>query len=288
MVYVLALVSAVFYGSADFIGGLASRRASMFTVVTISQSAGLAALLLALPFLGPSDPRAWDFVWGAFAGLAGGFGIALLYRALAIGTMGVVAPTTAVCAVALPVLVRVALGDRLPTLVAAGIVLALAAIVMLGQESTHPDPPAAPVSRAGVPAGLWLALASGVAIGLFFLLLSHARQESGLWPLVAARVAGVPCFAVIALTTTGSLRIAGGGVWLVIFGGTLDMLANVLYLLATRHGDLSVAVTLSSLYPASTVALARIVLKERLSMWQKIGIVGALVAVVLIVRGGAS
>jgi len=286
MVYLLALLSAAFYGAADFTGGFASRRAPMFTVVTISQSAGLFSLLAVLPLLGPASPIGADYAWGAASGIAGGFGIGLLYRALAIGTMGVVAPTTSVCAVVLPVLAGFLRGEQLPALVTTGIVLAVVAIVLLGQESAHPDHPAPRPAQYGLPSGMWHALASGVAIGCFFLLLANARAEAGLWPLVAARLAGVPCFAAIVVVTGVSFRLPRGLAWLVIGGGVLDMLANVLYLLATRYGSLAVAVTLVSLYPASTVLLARVVLRERLSGLQLMGIGGALVAVLLIVRGG--
>lgn len=286
MVYFLALLSAAFYGAADFTGGFASRRASMFSVVTISQFTGLLSLLLLLPLLGPASPQAADFTWGAASGIAGGFGVGLLYRALAIGTMGVVAPTTSVCAVVIPVLASLVRGERLPWLVGAGILLAVVAIVLLGQESAHPDHPAPRPPQYGLPSGMWHALASGVAIGFFFLFLANAKADAGLWPLVAAKLAGVPCFAVIVVATRNSFRLPRGLAWLVIAGGVLDVLANVLYLLSTRYGSLAVAVTLSSLYPASTVLLARIVLRERLSRLQALGMVGALVAVVLIVRGG--
>jgi drug/metabolite transporter (DMT)-like permease len=258
----------------------------MFAVVTISQCSGLVALLLALPFLAPASPRPSDLAWGAAAGLAGSFGVGLLYRALALGTMGVVAPTTSVCAVVIPVLAGVALGDRPGATVSAGIALAVVAIMLLGQESTHPDHPPSSPPRGGLPAGMWHALASGVAIGCFFLLLSRARPEAGLWPLVGSRSAGVPIFAAIALTTGSSFRMPGSLGWFLVFGGALDMLANVLYLLATRSTELAIAVTLASLYPASTVVLARVVLKERLSRLQMLGMVGALVAVVLIVQNG--
>ena len=285
MVYLLALLSAAFYGAADFTGGFASRRAPMFSVVTISQLAGLLSLLPVLPLLGPASPHTGDFAWGAASGVAGGFGVGLLYRALAIGTMGVVAPTTSVCAVVIPVLASVWRGERLPPLVGAGIALAVVAIVLLGQESAHPDHPAPRPPQYGLPSGMWHALASGVAIGFFFLLLANAKADAGLWPLVAARVAGIPCFAAIVVATGHSFKLPRGLGWLVIGGGVLDMLANVLYLLATRYGSLAVAVTLCSLYPASTVVLARVVLRERLSRLQVVGMVGALVAVLLIVQG---
>jgi drug/metabolite transporter (DMT)-like permease len=286
MVYLLALVSAACYGAADFIGGYTSRRASMFAVVTLSQFSGLVSLLLVLPFLPPATPLVSDFGWGAGAGLAGSIGVGLLYRALAIGTMGVVAPTTSVCAVVIPVLAGLALGDRPAAMVSAGIALAVVAIALLGQESTHPDHPASSGPRGILPAGMWHALASGVAIGCFFLLLSRARSESGLWPLVASRCAGVPLFAALAVTTGAPFRVPHPLRWLLVLAGSLDMLANVLYLVATRSSDLAVAVTLVSLYPASTVLLARAVLKERLSRLQVVGMMGALVAVLLIVSGG--
>jgi drug/metabolite transporter (DMT)-like permease len=286
MVYLLALLGAAFYGAADFIGGYASRRASMFAVVTLSQLSGLLSLLLALPFLPSSSPHASDFVWGGAAGLAGCFGVGLLYRALAIGTMGVVAPTTSVCAVVIPVLAGMAFGHRPGTMVSLGIALAVVAIVLLGQESTHPDHPESSPPQGGLPAGMWHALASGVAIGCFFLLLSRARPDAGLWPLVASRSAGIPIFALIAVATGASFRMPGRLTWLLVLGGALDMLANVLYLLASHASELAIAVTLVSLYPASTVALARIVLSERLSRPQIVGMVGALVAVALIVQGG--
>jgi drug/metabolite transporter (DMT)-like permease len=286
MVYILALLSAVFYGAADFTGGFASRRAPMFTVVTISQLAGLVSLLAVLPFLGAASPAAAAVGWGAASGIAGGFGVALLYRALAVGTMGVVAPTTSVMAVVIPVLASLLRGEDMPVLVLGGIGLAVVAIVLLGQESAHPDHPVPRPPRYGLPSGMWHALASGVAIGFFFLLLANAHANAGLWPLVAARVAGIPCFAAIVVATGASFRLPPSVVWLVIGGGALDMLANVLYLLATRYGSLAVAATLVSLYPASTVALARLVLKERLSRLQMVGMFGALIAVALIVQGG--
>jgi len=186
----------------------------------------------------------------------------------------------------IPVLAGFARGEHLPAPVTTGIVLAVVAIVLLGQESAHPDHPAPRPPQYGLPSGMWHALASGVAIGFFFLLLANARSEAGLWPLVAARVAGIPVFAAIVVATGASFRLPRGLGWLVIGGGVLDMLANVLYLLATRYGSLAIAVTLVSLYPASTVLLARVVLRERLSRLQMIGMAGALVAVLLIVRGG--
>jgi drug/metabolite transporter (DMT)-like permease len=293
MLVVLALTSAAMYGAADFLGGLASRRASAIAIVVISQLSGLVALLLVLPLLPPSSPVRADWVWGAAAGVAGGVGVALLYRALAIGSMAVVAPITAVCAVTVPVAVSIALGERPATGTIAGIALALVSIVLVSQQ--RPDPtvvavaqdfsPAAPAGS-GIPArasGIGIAFASGVAIGLFFLALARTRADAGLWPLVAARSMSFGLFAVFALVTHRPMRVPSKVLTIAVAGGLLDMLANVLYLLASRYGPLSIVVTLSSLYPASTVLLARTVLGERLSAIQITGIVCALAAVLLIV-----
>ena len=286
MLYVLALASAGTYGAADFLGGLASRRASAIAIVVVSQCAGLVSLLLVLPLLPASSPAPNDWLWGAAAGVAGGTGVALLYRALAISSMAIAAPITAVCAVTLPVAVSFALGERPGTGPLAGIALALASIVLVSQQSTTPDATVAQDFSPAVPArasGVGTALASGVAIGLFFLAVARIRVEAGLWPLVAARGVSVALFAALAVVARRSVRMPTGVTAIAVAGGILDMLANVLYLVASRYGPLSIVVTLTSLYPASTVLLARTVLGERLTTLQVIGVICALAAVLLLV-----
>jgi drug/metabolite transporter (DMT)-like permease len=291
MLVVLALVSAATYGAADFLGGLASRRAGAIAIVVVSQCAGLLSLLVVLPFLPAASPAASDWLWGAAAGVTGGTGVALLYRALAITSMAIAAPITAVCAVTLPVAVSMALGERPGTGPLAGIALALASIVLVSQQDTRDSSPAegsTPLVAQGFSpvhhsSGIATALASGVAIGLFFLAVAQMRPEAGLWPLIAARGVSVSLFAAMAVMTKRSLRMPPSVIRIAVAGGVLDMLANVLYLVASRYGPLSIVVTLSSLYPAGTVLLARTVLGERLSWPQVIGIICALVAVVLIV-----
>ena len=280
MLLILALASAAFYGAADFLGGLASRRASAIAVVVIAQLSGLIALGLLLPFLPPSTPGHDDWMWGAAAGITGGIGVALLYRALAMGSMAIIAPITAVCAVIVPVAASIAFGERPGTGAVAGIALAIIAIVLVSQQS----PSASPL-RGGMAEtrGAGTALASGVAIGLFFLTLAQVNADAGMWPLLTARAVSSVLFAILALVARRSMRMPQQVVTIAVAGGLLDILANVLYLLATRHGPLSMVVTLSSLYPASTVLLARVVLGERLSRVQTAGIVCALAAVMLIV-----
>jgi drug/metabolite transporter (DMT)-like permease len=282
----LALASAIFYGAGDFFGGLTARRANTTAAVLVSQSAGLVVLLVILPFLPAATLRAGDLVWGAVAGVAGGIGVALLYRALAIGTMAVVAPVTAVCAVAIPVAASVLSGDRVSPLAGAGIATAIVAIVLV----SHPPREAADeraAAASGRPRGVLLALMSGVAIGIFFLALARTSPEGGVFPLVAARTASVGLFAIFAAAGRVVVRMPARTMALALIGGTLDMTANGLYLVSTHSGVLSITATLASLYPASTIVLARLVLGERLSPWQAVGIVCALVAIVLIVSGAA-
>ena len=279
MPFLLALASAVFYGSADFLGGVVSRRLAAIPVVLISQAAGLVVVLVLLPLMPASSATRADLGWGAAAGLTGGIGVGLLYYALAIGTMSVVAPTTAVAAVAIPVVTSIALGERPGLLAIVGIVLGVGAIVLVSQPSSTN---AAPVR----PRGIGTALAAGVAIGLFFLTLAQTSAAAGLWPLVAARCVSVSLVGLVALARRSSLRMSASLGALTILGGLLDMMANALYMLAAQMGSLSLVVTLSSLYPATTVLLARSVFGERLSGWQWVGVVCALVAVVLIVAGG--
>ncbi len=286
MVYLLAIGSALLYGAADFTGGLTTRRAGAIPVVILSQSSGLILVALMLPLLPHASPARLDLLWGAAAGLTGGIGVALLYRALAIGTMAVVAPTTAVCAVTIPVLVAVLLGERPVPLAVAGIFLGIVSIVLVSRQSAAGPEPTVPVGSGRYPAGVGTALASGVAIGFFFLALAQTNAEAGMWPLLVARVVSVLLFGAVAIAGRRSIRMPGRVVALAVVCGIIDMLANALYMLAAQQGPLSIVVTLSSLYPASTVLLARIVLGERLNPWQLSGVGCALAAVVLIVSGG--
>lgn len=283
MAYLLALLSAGFYGAADFTGGLATRRATAIPVVLLSQACGLVLVALALPLLPAATPSTADLLWGAAAGFAGGIGVALLYRALAVGTMSVVAPTTAVAAVALPVLTSIALGERPGWLAIVGILLGIVSIVLVSRQAApaHSQIGGSPDR----PSGVGPALIAGIGIGVFLLALAQTRREAGMWPLLTDRIASVAFFAIVAVVGRRSLRMPVNLAALAIGGGALDMIANALYLLAVRIGPLSPVVTLSSLYPASTVLLARAILGERLSPWQIVGVVTALVAVVLIVSG---
>jgi drug/metabolite transporter (DMT)-like permease len=274
---VLALGSAVVYGTADFLGGLASRRASSsFGVVALSQAVGLVALLGLLPWLG-GPVSASDLAWATAAGLAGASGLVIFFRALATGVMSVIAPVTAVTAAAVPVLVGLLSGNRLDAWAAVGIALALVAVILVSAEG------GLSALRSARPASLTPALLAGLAFGVFFVLLDRTSADAGLTPLVAARLASMALAVTVGLVTRQSLRLPRATVPVVVLSGVADMAANALFLLATQQpGQLAITGVLASLYPVSTVILAQAVLRERLVGAQLAGLVAAVVAIVLI------
>ena len=297
----LGLLAALLYGAADFIGGLASRRSSTFSVVVISQAAGLLLFFILLPLLPHAAAARSDFGWGLAAGVSGGIGIVLLYRGLAIGRMSMVSPVTAVLAALIPLAAGLLRHERPSALSLTGVALALVAVVLVS-ASQHPSEPAPhggergldptagqPLARARIlgtwPPGLIEALLSGVAIGGFLLFLAQSSHSAGLWPLAAARVSSIVLFSVIALAARRPLKPQPRSLTPIVGAGVLDMSANACYLLATRHGLLSLVVVLASLYPASTVLLARLVLNERLTSTQMAGVGCSLAAIALIAGG---
>jgi drug/metabolite transporter (DMT)-like permease len=272
----LALASAVVYGAADFCGGLASRRATAFAVVVVSQAAGLLLLLTLLPWLG-GDATTADLAWGAASGVAGAAGLVLFYRALADGVMSVVAPVTAVTAAAVPVVVGLGIGDRIGPAAALGIALALVAVVLVAAEEGLAS------LRSARPGNLVPALAAGAGFGFFFVLLDRTGDDAGLTPLVAARVVSVAFVVALALMSRRSLAVPRAALPIVLLAGVGDMSANALFLLATQTGgQLAITGVLASLYPVSTVVLAQLLLRERLVGTQLAGLATAVTAVVLI------
>lgn len=278
MAVVLALGAALAYGSADFMGGLVSRRTAPLAVALGAQLSGLGVLVLALPLLGPSSMHPSDLAWGGLAGLFGGFGIVALYHVLARGPMSVVAPTTALSAAVVPILAGLVQGDRPGPLVALGMGVSFVAVLLITREGGK--------AGSGGPAGwpvLAGALASGAVFGLFFVSLDQAGDHAGLWPLLGARLVSVPALGLLVWHRRQPLRwSAPGVVRVVIFAGALDMGANIAYLVALRHGMLPVVAAVAGLYPASTVLLARTRLGERLRGIQVAGLVVAACAAVLI------
>ena len=281
MASLLALLAAVFYGAADFLGGITTRRATMIGAVLVTQGAGLAVLLLVTPLLPDAHLTRTDVIFGALGGITGSVGVGLLYLALAIGPMSVVAPVTAVCAAIVPLGVGLMLGERPDPWAALGVLLALIAVALLSQTETAGDERHAAPSRLGQ--GIRVALASGVAVGLFFVAVAQTTADAVMWPLAISRVVSLTMFLALAVATGRPAGVPRAAVAPALACGALDMLANALYLVAVRQGQLGLVATLASLYPASTVLLARIVLGERLGAWQQLGVAGAVGAIVLIV-----
>lgn len=271
----LGLLAAACYGAADFFGGLATRRSSLLAVAVVSQAAGFALIAIAMPFFhGKATPTA--LLSGAYAGVCGGIGIALLYHALSIGKMGVVSPITAVLAAAVPVVAGIVRGEQLSLWQSGGIVLALIAVVLISL-TTEPDGQLE-FSTAGVKE----AIVSGVVLGGFYIFLARGGSGAGLYPLVTARFASTALLLLVALASRKAFVPPRKLTGVVLLVGALDMTANCLYVLATYAGYLSVAAVLTSLYPGSTVILARFVVGERLSLLQKTGVGFALAGVALI------
>ena len=277
---VLSLACALTYGAADYFGGLASRRATMFAVVLISQSAGLIALLAVLPFLG-GHAGGRDYALGAIGGVFGAGGIALLYRGLAIGRMGVVSPITAVLAALTPVLYALARGDRSTLITGFGMAGALVAVVLISR-GPHSDEVGSLDWRLGLPPGVAEAVGSGIVLGGFFIALSAIDRGAGLAPLVSARLASIATIGLGAVALRQTLAAPRNVLPTILVSGVLDMTANVFFVLAARSGMLSIVAVVSSLYPAATIALAGMFLHERLTPVQWAGVGCALAGVALI------
>jgi drug/metabolite transporter (DMT)-like permease len=294
----------------DFVGGLASRRVAALRVVLVSYPVALTLLAVLAVIIGGeiSTPA---FVWGGLCGISQAFGVWWFYAALGAGPISVVSPLTAILVAGVPVGVGLALGERPSHLAYAGIALALVAVVLVSREVV--DEPLArresgtdePLARreSGTDEPLarresgtheqhrfttkvaWLTVGSGLAFGLNFVLIDQAPVEARLWPLVFARVSASVLVLVIA-AVSGNLSVPSGmPLRLALAAGVLDTIANVAMLLALQASLLSLAGVLISLYPAATVALAMVVLKERVTRWQVAGMVLALGSVAMIASG---
>jgi drug/metabolite transporter (DMT)-like permease len=272
---VCSLISAALYGGADFMGGIAAKRSTILSVAVISQAAGTVVLVAATPFFG-GHPSLSDLAWGLLGGVFGGAGISLLYHALSIGKMGVVSPITAVLAAIVPVAVGVVRGDPLHWFQLAGIGCAFVAVALISfsREPTG--------EREFATKGVKEAILSGIAIGGFFLVLGLSRSSAGMDTLLAARVGSSLFLLLLAGVTRTTLRPSPGSLGTLLLIGAVDMTANILFVVAAQTGALAISAVLTSLYPASTVFLARAVLKERLQLSQKIGVGLALAGVALI------
>ncbi|MBG6059414.1 drug/metabolite transporter (DMT)-like permease [Cryobacterium sp. MP_M5] len=297
----LGLIGALIFGSADFLGGLAAKRMSSMLVTAVAAASGLAALLVALPFVGGVwSPQA--VFWGALSGVSGAVAISLLYACLAIGPMSILSPLTAVVSAVVPMVAGLAGGDRLAPIGYWALGLALVAVVLVGFV---PEKGAVRPSTVGV----LMALGSGAMIGAFMVMIDLTPDDSGLVPLVLNRaVNGTIMFVLVGGLALAGLRrrrmpavpaaarsqAAGApafssapplrrptllvGLRLAAACGVVDVIANFLLLLGMRAGDLSVMSVLTAMYPAGTILLAAVVLRERIAPVQWLGLALALAA----------
>lgn len=281
----LGLLGAFVYGSADFLGGLAARRIGPLRTTAVGAVAGLALLMLALPVVG----GAWSAAavgWGALSGVVGTVAVALLYACLAIGPMSILSPLTALVSALVPLTWGLLGGDRFEPVGYVAIGLALVAVVLVGfvpeKGAVRPTPRA-----------LGMAVAAGAMIGVFLILLDQTPPESGVVPLIANRLANAAVmWTVVAVAAggagaplqppAGGMRLEPRGAGVAAAGGVLDATANLLILIALRLGDLATVSVLTALYPAGTILLAAVVLRERVAPVQWVGLVLAIVAAALL------
>ena len=286
-----ALSSSLCWGVGDFIGGLQARRVSLLRVILVSQAAGLVVLVVVVAVRGMGPPDVVKMLPAVAGGVAGIAALSAFYRALAIGTMSVVAPISAT-GVAVPVIVGVAGGERPAVLQLAGILAASVGVVLVSRESA---PGLAP--KEGARASVALALLAALGFGSFFVGLRISARVDLVWALVSSRGAAVAALLAAGIVLSWvrerplpdvrAAAVPGGSAVLpaLLLIGFLDLSANLLYALATRRGLLSVVAVAASLYPLTTVLLARVVLGERVRRIQEVGIAAALAGVVLIAVG---
>lgn len=286
----VGLLGALVYGSADFVGGIASKRISPIRVTAIGGVSGLVVLLVAYLVIGGEwSTRA--VLLGALSGVSGSLAIVLLYACLAIGPMSILSPVTAVVSAIVPMVAGVFRGERLHTIGYVALLLALVAVVLVGFV------PEKGAVRPSVRA-LAMAVVSGGLIGLFLIIVDLTPEDSGVVPLIANRtVSSVIMFAVVGgLILFGRKRApdaAGSpigflsrgwraGFWLAALGGAIDASANAILLFGLRLGELTIQSVLTALYPAGTIILAAVLLRERIAPVQIVGLVLALVAAALL------
>ncbi len=285
-----AILSSVCFGTGDFIGGVAAKRTGMIFIMLANQLAALATLLLVAWIASSFWLSRSDLELSVLAGISTSIGIPLLYRGLSIGPMSIVAPVTALVAILLPVIYGIAaLGEAPAWLTLLGFVIAGLAVFLLGGGDRVFDALRPANGRRTTPLRAFAyALGSGICIATFYVAMKRCSAESGLWPLVAARCVAGLLIASLALVRRGHQPIGWPGpglASLVLLSGALDGGGNAFFIAAAHAGDLGVVSTITSLYPATTILLARYALGERISLPQAAGVVSALVAIAAIIWG---
>jgi drug/metabolite transporter (DMT)-like permease len=273
----LALAGALGWGVGDFLGGIASRRLAVLTVLVISQTVGLVAVYLWVALAGDTFPGLAELLPAAAGGVAALAGLAALYRGFALGAMGIVAPISAASPI-VPLAVDAAQGKVPSGVQWLGVALVLTGIVVLSRESSEDG-------RGRVAAGAGLAVVAALGFGLFFVGIDAGSDESAAWAVAAARTASVPVAVIAALVTATALTAPRRLLPLVAAVGVFDTGANVFVAAATTRGAVGIVAVLSSLYPVTTIVLARLVLKERLGAAKRVGGGVALAGAALVAAG---
>jgi drug/metabolite transporter (DMT)-like permease len=278
-----ALLSSALWGTSDFLGGTASRKLSPIGVVAVSEALGLLGPLTVAIITGAFSSPTGYVGWALLAAVSGTAGIVAFYRALATGTMGVVAPIAAL-GVIVPFTVGLGQGDHLGVAQAAGVAVAIIGIVM----ASGPELRTTGQSRVASAMPLLLAVVAAVGFGLVFVALDHGANTSTVMTLVVMRATSVLILlGIAAITGWDQVKVGVRNLPMLAVVGGFDVGANAAFSFATRHGLLALVSVLSSLYPAVTVILARTVHSERLRPVQLVGVLGALAGVALIAASGA-
>ena len=278
MIVFFALMSALAYGTADFLGGFSSRRNAASTTVAWSQTAGLITVTAAALIMGSDAVGFADILWGIAGGVSGALGVMILFNGLSSGYASIVSPVAALSGAVLPVVFGFITGERPPLLTWTGVALSLPAILLLSMTREE--------KKDHIFRSVRLGLVSGALFGGFFIFISRTSEGSGMWPLAAARLVTIPLFLSLSVLRGRKIILARGTRRATLFSGALDMAANVLYLLAARTGYLILAVVLAALYPAPTVVLQKIILHEKLTVARIAGLILSIAGAALIGVGG--
>jgi drug/metabolite transporter (DMT)-like permease len=282
---VYSVIAVFLWGAADFSGGYGSRRANAFVLTAFSHVCAFGLMFaIALGQHGAFPSRA-SIVWAMVAGASGGFSLALFYRALASGQMGLTAPIAALVGAAIPTMVDVFLEGAPSRWTMGGFALAALAIWLITRpEPAHEPSPENEPKSSGRPAGLGLAAIAGVGFAGFYLCI-HQASGSPVWIATLSRVGSFTATAIAVMVTRAPLALDRPSAMLGMLAGFLDITASALFIFASLHGRLDEAVLITSLYPAVTVLLARLLLKEHFSRWKIVGLLAALAAVPMLAAG---
>ncbi len=268
MAVLLALLSALAYGTSDFLGGLVSRRTGAWSVAVVVQASAMVSTFAAAGFVGGS-PTLDDLAWGALAGVGSGTGVGFLFRGLSSGRMSVVAPLSAVGSALVPVGVALSLGERPGLWVGVAVMLALPGIWLVAGEASDPAGGPRPAGRRS--SGVLDGALAGLGFGAMFAALGQVPDGAGLWPLGLTQTASTLTVVGLATVLGAPWRPAGTAFW-ALPAGPLGALAVIAFQLAAQSGLLTVAAVLAALYPAATILLAVLVLHERVHRRQGIGL----------------